>query len=293
MSVEKITNGKLDNNNSSADVDQSCASLNSIGTSESVGIRSLNTLDFISSSMLHSQQLSQQYSQVSETNNNYNPINVMDYEAKQNAAATTLSQLTDASDSGRMSCTHGEIQKMMNDFDAESPSTHIFLKPTKGTLHRWEHESRKYFYLKLVYKLIPDQCLKNNKRLGKNITCKDLSDIYKVSSGMKTLPPFYSYNKTTKMYDRMSEIEITSFMGTLFQKIGRLKKCINNLCDEKDKFDKTNKEGEEEEEEIEKDMTVSPNEIVGLCYDVAKRIPYNKRKELYDMIVTFKKNNCD
>ena len=62
------------------------------------------------------------------------------------------------------------ISIKMSNFDVDNPSTHLFVKPTRGSLYQWGYESRKYLFIFLLKPLIMNQMGSTYKRQSQQIT---------------------------------------------------------------------------------------------------------------------------
>lgn len=205
-------------NTQNTQIDDDSDSSFGLGTISTAGINTLDTFQCPSSSMKCQ----------NNDINNHSSLQLVTCENTNNAAIA-LSQLSEITIPTKQSCAPEEMERMMHDFIPEIPSTHIFLKPGRGTLHTWEYVSRRYFYLNLIQKMIPDGFLNSNTRMRKKVTHKELYATYKATTGMKSFPPFYCYNKSNMTYTKMNDNQVSMYLSKQFEKIGRLKEKIKRM----------------------------------------------------------------
>ena len=303
MNIAERNNTNMDGLEQSVDGTNSSIDFNTIDTVAVNG--TIGTFDF-------------PYSTKSRQNQQINNSSLQLLTCENADAVAALSQLSEATILPTQSCTPTEIEKMMQHFDSKLPSSHIFVKPGRGTLHSWEYESRKYLYLDLIYKMMPDGFLNDNKRLKKKMTYKDLYGIYTDVTGINTFPPFYYYNKESNIYIKMNNNEISNYISKQFEKVGRLKNKIKEMMNENkecystktqkstygigigDNEDNKNDEGNGDDEsdtdnnsfDNTNGTTMTREAVVGLCYSVAHKIPDRKLAELYNLIMSYEKENC-
>ena len=174
------------------------------------------------------------------SNNNDESIGTFDQPSTISNTTTNqifLSQLTQQSElDGRtwsqsqpkVSYTVSEIMEMMAKFDSNSPSTHIFLKPKKGSLSKWERTSVDYLYLTIFSQMVDTS--KKYKRTTITNFYEEFCNIYKNVTGQENLPPFFKFDKETKTYTRMSSEDISAYVNeNMGRNITRTKKRVRVL----------------------------------------------------------------
>ena len=174
------------------------------------------------------------------SNNNDESIGTFDQPSTISNTTTNqifLSQLTQQSElDGRtwsqsqpkVSYTVSEITEMMAKFDSNSLSTHIFLKPKKGSLSKWERTSVDYLYSTIFSQMVDTS--KKYKRTTITNFYEEFCNIYKNVTGQENLPPFFKFDKETKTYTRMSSEDISAYVNeNMGRNITRTKKRVRVL----------------------------------------------------------------
>ena len=196
------------------------------------------------------------------------------------------------------------ISIKMSNFDGDNPSTHLFMKPARGSLYNWEYESRKYFFIFLLKPFMHQIDLKY-RRQSQQITFKKIRDHYKKITGQKIFPPFFQFHEGKGIYIQMTDTEISDYIKNILTNISRVKKTINKFSEDEIKDNNISPQEiikfmTEDEDDINDEvedsntdhLTISPQEIINLTAEVASNVNDSKRKELFDIISSFKKNNC-
>lgn len=203
----------------------------------------------------------------------------------------------------------------MSNFDVDTPSTHLFVKPTRGTLNQWEYESRKYLFISLLKPLIKmHENEPKYKRLAHQITFKKINIQYKQITGQIKFPPFFQFDTEKKKYIQMTDVEISKYIEIMLKNIGRVKNTINKFINEVNIDEVNNKHINEvnnehinevnnkhinvaNNEHINKisnnNSTINPQDIVKLSSEIALNVSNSKRKQLFDILTSFKNINCN
>ena len=123
--------------------------------------------------------------------------------------------------------TKKEFVKKMKKFNESDFSTHLFLKPSQGSLCDWEHAPRRFFYLQII-KPILSECFARNIKLSTHINHYEIIvSKYKFVTGSNEVPIFYEYNKSKTLYTKMRHTDIIAYFSTIFQKMHQTKRTIN------------------------------------------------------------------
>ena len=171
-----------------------------------------------------------------------------------------------------------QMMTLMSAFDEETPSTHIFLKPIRGSLHSWEIKARNYLYVSVLNQFLGSKSMKKYQRMTINTNYKELCNMYMTVTGVNILPPFFQWNHSSKKYVKMSEEEICKYINTICRNVGRLKTSINKVLGQKRQRSSR--------------VPIHPQEIIDLSKEVALCIPDDKRKELFDILSSLKETYC-
>ena len=191
------------------------------------------------------------------------------------------------------------ISIKMSNFDVDNPSTHLFVKPARGSLYQWGYESRKYLFIFLLKPLTMNQMCSKYKRQSQQITFKKVRDQYKNITGQNMFPPFFQLHRRTQKYVQMTDTEISDYIDNMLKNISRVRNTIkrfseelNNNNNEIEDNNNNNNINDNNNNIINDNLIVSPQEIVDLSTEVASNSNDRKRKELFDIISSFKNNNC-
>lgn len=185
------------------------------------------------------------------------------------------------------------ISIKMSNFDVGNPSTHLFVKPERGSLYQWEYESRKYLFLSLLKPLMVHQMNSKYKRQSQQIKFKRICDHYKNITGQNMFPPFFQLHGTTQKYIQMTDTEISDYFENMLKNISRVRNTIKRFSEELNNTNNNNNNNKDQVEDYDNtdNLIVSPQDIVDLSREVASNINDNKRKELFDIISSFDNNN--
>ena len=188
------------------------------------------------------------------------------------------------------------VSAMMSNFDMDTPSTHIFVRPTRGTLNQWEYESRKFLYVSLFKPLINmNETHQKHQRLGQPITFKKICDQYEKITGRLKFPPFFQFDSKVNKYVQMTDNELSEHIKSIVKNISRVKNAINRFVkegkdnNEKERINEGNNNSMKEANN--NNSTIDAEEIVKLSREIAFSISNNERKELLDILTTFKTKN--
>ena len=109
------------------------------------------------------------------------------------------------------------ISIKMSNFDVDNPSTHLFVKPARGSLYQWGYESRKYLFIFLLKPLTMNQMGSKYKRQSQQITFKKIRDQYKNITGQNMFPPFFQLHGRTQKYVQMTDTEISDYIENMLK----------------------------------------------------------------------------
>ena len=107
-------------------------------------------------------------------------------------------------------------------------------------------------------------------------------------------PPFFQLDGRTQKYVQMTDTEISDYIENMLKNISRVRNTIKRFSEE---LNNNNNEVEDNNNSSNNNVSndnliVSPQEIVDLSTEVASNSNDRKRKELFDIISSFKNNNC-
>ena len=113
------------------------------------------------------------------------------------------------------------------------------------------------------------------------------------------LSPFFQLHRRTQKYVQMTDTEISDYIDNMLKNISRVRNTIkrfseelNNNNNEIEDNNNNNNINDNNNNIINDNLIVSPQEIVDLSTEVASNSNDRKRKELFDIISSFKNNNC-
>ena len=124
-----------------------------------------------------------------------------------------------------------------------------------------------------------------------------MRDQYKNITGQNMFPPFIQLHGRTQKYVQMTDTEISDYIDNMLKNISRVRNTIKRFSEElnnnnNEVEDNNNNNNDNNNNVINDNLIVSPQEIVDLSTEVASNSNDRKRKELFDIISSFKNNNC-
>ena len=112
-------------------------------------------------------------------------------------------------------------------------------------------------------------------------------------------PSFFQLDGRTQKYVQMTDTEISDYIENMLKNISRVRNTIkrfseelNNNNNEVEDNNNNNNDNDNNNNVINDNLIVSPQEIVDLSTEVASNSNDRKHKELFDIISSFKNNNC-